>query len=635
MAIPKSQPMRFTPRGLTDAFDATDRFPGACQALQNLIFDEANPELVLSRPGITEFANFTGINGPLWGDGSLWAGGQLWNGGNNSPVVFTDPGFISIQKTVGSRVYGMIATNRYPGHDEPFCFDKSTGNFIAIAGILAANTPVSPPTIGDWVPPTLTVVGTMVVITHPGFDGSASLLWGGGALWGDPGQYWGTGLGYYGIIDLTNPNAPTWRSENTATNGLTAVPQAVANLNNRAYFAVGNKLQYTDVLTNPLTRTNATQSLTLGDMANINALDGLPIQTTSSGVLAVLTAFKETQCWQISGDTTTNNLSENYISLTVGTNAPRTVVQSPLGLYFVSTGGPYIIDPLGTLRPLTHNLNILDPDLLTPFENAQTPTRWAAAYNSSIYRVCGPTILRGVQQTNDYWFHEKRRRWTGPHSFAYDCASAFGGLFVLSSYISPGRLFQSPTQQNLSFTNADLGTVLQCKLLSSTFPKVGDMAMKQVAESQIELAASGGDVSYLLIAQDDQGREIGRATIGVVAPIPRWDTNVYWDDGVTVWYISNLWGGGGLWGAKASLWGAGPNWGDPQTYWVGTPGSGLLWGAGMQAIPHTYPVPWPAPLVFEKMQLQITAPASAAVAIGTFYARYQRTGWMTLGPPIS
>ena len=59
MAISKAQPIRFTPRGLSDAFDATDRFQGACQALTNLVFDQSNPELVVTRPGVTQLASFT------------------------------------------------------------------------------------------------------------------------------------------------------------------------------------------------------------------------------------------------------------------------------------------------------------------------------------------------------------------------------------------------------------------------------------------------------------------------------------------------------------------------------------------------------------------------------------------------
>ncbi len=145
----------------------------------------------------------------------------------------------------------------------------------------------------------------------------------------------------------------------------------------------------------------------------MNALAGLPIQTTSSGVVQALTVFKTSQVWQITGDTAFGNLSLNYMSLNIGANAPRSVAQSPYGLYFSSSGGPYTLDLLGTLRPLTHSLQEIEPDVQAPFENAQTPTRWAAAYNSTVYRVCGPTLIRGSQVTNDYWFDEHKRRWNG------------------------------------------------------------------------------------------------------------------------------------------------------------------------------------------------------------------------------
>jgi len=580
MAINKSFPMRFSPKGLVDAFDSTDKFPGACQKLVNLIFDQSNPELVLSRPGVTTLVDFA-LHG------------------------FASPGFISIQAAVGSRVYGMIATNLTPGFDQPFCFETATGAFVPISGVNSGNVPASPSTAGTWTPPTLANIGTMIVITHPGFSGS--------------------GVNFFGVIDITNPAAPAWTAANTVTNALPAVPVAVANFNNRAYFATaGNQLWYTDVLTNPLTVTNATQFLVIGDSGPINALSGLPLQTTSSGVIQSLTVFKSTQVWQVTGDTTTFNLSLNYVSLTIGTNAPRSVAQSPYGLYFGSSGGPYFIDLLGTLRPLTHSLQELEPDVQAPFENAVNPTRWAAAYNSTVYRVCGSTIIRGRQSTNDYWFDEHRRRWNGPHTFQYDCASALGGYFVLSSAFVPGQLVQSWTQHNPAFVASDLGTATFATLLSSTFPKADPMSMKQVAESQIELAASGGDITYTLTAQDEQGNTLETATMTVVGE------------------TGNLWGptpvgSGLLWGAPVTLWGnvsdggSGALWGDACRFWTAAAGSGALWGEGAQNIPHTYPVPWPAPLVFEKMQLQVTAQASAQVSIGTFYARYQRTGYMTLG----
>ena len=38
----KTFPVRYTPRGLVDALDATDKFPGASTALTNLVFDQSN-----------------------------------------------------------------------------------------------------------------------------------------------------------------------------------------------------------------------------------------------------------------------------------------------------------------------------------------------------------------------------------------------------------------------------------------------------------------------------------------------------------------------------------------------------------------------------------------------------------------
>jgi hypothetical protein len=574
MAISKSSSMRFTPRGLVDAFDATDKFPGACQALANLVFDPSNPELVITRPGVTQLCSFT-------------AGG------------FTNPGFISVHGAVGTRIYGMIATARNAGKDEPFCYDTGTGAFVTISGVTGANCPTSPTSSGDWVPPTIASVGTMILITHPGFSGSVGV--------------------FFGIIDVTNPAAPAWSCANTVTTLLPGVPVAVANFNNRAYFACppaagqpANHMYYTDVLTNPPTITNATQFLVIGDANPVNALSGLPMQTTSSGILQTLTVFKNTQCWQVAGDTTTSNLSLNYISLTVGTNAPRSVVQSPYGIYFSSTGGPYFIDLLGTLRGTTHSLQELEPDIQAPFENAVSPTRWAGAYNSTIYRVCGSTVVQGRQSTNDYWFDEHRRRWNGPHSFAYDCASALSGYFVLSSVNNPGILIQSTPVQPLNFIDTDLGTSFNINLLSSTFPKVDWMAMKQVAESQIELASSECLVNFTLTAEDDQGNTLESAVIQVTTGGAVWD--------------QFSWGDGTLWGCPQQVaWGSGIKWGAKPV------GSGIIWGSGIaRRIPHTYPVPWPAPLVFEKMQLQVTTGAAANVAVGTFYARYQRTGYMVI-----
>ena len=63
---------------------------------------------------------------------------------------------------------------------------------------------------------------------------------------------------------------------------------------------------------------------------------------------------------------------------------------------------------------------------------------------------------------------------------------------------------------------------------------------------------------------------------------------------------------------------------------AGVWGAGLLWASATNR-PHVYNVPWTGPLVFKKLVIYLTALATSALSIGTFYARYQRTGYMTLG----
>ena len=539
MAIRNGKPVRFTPKGICDAFDATDAFPGACELLSNLVFDQGNPELVVSRPGVG--AADTAFSG------------------------FTTPTYVSVYIVVGNVAYGMVSSGRNAGHDEPFAYNIVTNTFITISGVTSANTPTSPATSGPWTPPTMAVISTKIIVTHPGFNG--------------------TGTNFFGVIDISNPAAPAWSSANTATNALPGVPTAVANYNNRAHFAVGNVDYFSDVLV-PTTRTNATQSVTVGDTTPITAFSGLPVQTTSAGVIGALVIFKASQIWQLTGDTTTNNLALNYITLTTGCSSPRSVVQGPFGIFFAGLDAPYILNFLGTLVPLSSRPGTDFPaDLQVPFQNCTEPTRVSAAFAGNIYRVCVPTLILGQTQTNDYWYDIRRKRWTGPHSFPYDCAAQFGNAFVLSSPAQGAALFVSTTIPTSNSTYLDAGTAMVSHLRSSNFPKTGHMAEVQVVESTIELASTGNPVNFNITATDDQGTTL-------------------------------------------------------QTTFIQTPSSGSKWGAfnwgaanwsSNVSIPHVYTIPWPAALVFQKMSIDVTVTPVNSVSIGTFFARYQDTGYMNQG----
>ena len=391
MGIRDARVVRFTPIGLADAYDATDKFLGACRSMQNLVFDQSNPSCVIPRPGVgTAFTSFAG---------------------------FTSPTFISCQVVVGNYIFGMVSTGLTAGHDQPFCYNMSTNSFITISNVTSGNSegrPASPSTTGAWTPPTMAVIGVKIIITHPG--------------------YTGTGSNFFGVIDITNPAAPAYSTMNTTTYGLPSVPTFVANFNNRAYFICGNAVYYSDVLV-PTSMTNVGQALTVGDTSNCTALSGLPIQTTTAGVAAALIVFKTSQIWQITGDAAiSGSLALNYLSLNVGSVAPRSVQPSPIGTIFVSQDSAYVVNPLGAVIPLSNQLGSFNAtsDIRQPFNYCTQPTRISAAYSNGIYRMCIPTIIDGNVTTNDYWFDTKRMRWNGPHTFVYDTASSAGGNFVLS-----------------------------------------------------------------------------------------------------------------------------------------------------------------------------------------------------------
>src|ERR1700748_2234586 len=132
MSLRNATPVRFSPSGLSDTLDGSNVFAGACASLANLIPDPSTKNLWQCRPASIQTTAFAG---------------------------FTTPGFISAQMVVGTKIFGMIASGRTLGHDEPFAYDLVTGTFSTVSGITFANTPISPATTGDWTPPTMDLIG--------------------------------------------------------------------------------------------------------------------------------------------------------------------------------------------------------------------------------------------------------------------------------------------------------------------------------------------------------------------------------------------------------------------------------------------------------------------------------------------
>lgn len=538
MSQRREYPVGFVPKGLSDAFDSTQAFPGACSVLKNLVFDQANPEQVVARPGVgTALTTF---------------------------ASFSSPGAISIQQTIGSVVYGMIASSLTAGYDQPFAYNLATSSFVTISGITAGNVPLTQATSGDWTPPTMAVVGPNLVITHPGFDGATN---------------------YFGVIDISNPSAPTWWAGNTSGFGLPSVPVAVSNFGNRAYFACGNNAYYSDILV-PKTMTYAGQALTVGDTTSITGFSGLPITTSTAGVVASLMVFKGFQVWQVTGDEVNGDLVQNFLSLTTGCSSPRTIVATPIGVIFIAINGPCYVSNYGAVLPLTNGQMSLTPDIRAPFQQIVNPGRAAASFCGNIYRVCIDTNFGDVNSTNDYWFDITTRRWTGPHSWPNDCSSQYKNKFVISSRNTAAALYFSETIPTPSSLYADNGVGISVELKTSFLPKMQNINVKEVIESTVEISGQASSGVFQINALNENYSVLSSAAV-----LPESNANaVKW---------------------AASLWGA--------ATWVEEENE-----------PSTLSIPWDQPLVFKKLAIQFLATASYYLSIGAFFAKYKNTGYTNI-----
>lgn len=148
------KPVKWTPKGLSDAQDGTNAFPGAMTSLRNLIPSPTTAGAWVCRPASLELTGFSGFTSPAQGNALL---------------------------QVGSIVYGMIAetTGTYSGKDVPFAYDIKTSDFlpVSIPGG-AASLPASPADTGDWVPPVMCQIGPRIIITHPGYAGGSDPYFG-------------------------------------------------------------------------------------------------------------------------------------------------------------------------------------------------------------------------------------------------------------------------------------------------------------------------------------------------------------------------------------------------------------------------------------------------------------------------
>jgi hypothetical protein len=579
VSLRRSTPVAFHPRGLSDALDSSLVFSGAMAGLRDLIPDPSTRGLWQCRPAAILNANMAGVHGAFsFGFSSGFDSGH--------PSIFPVPlGVVSALLIVGDTAYGMVGA---AGFDQPFAVNLKTGVFIPVTGI-ATNLPTTQLSSGDWVPPTMEVIGSTVLVTHPGFTGASN--------------HW------FGTIDISTPTAPVWAAGNiTGTGGFafsatTGPPVAVKAFNGRAYWAFNppsgpSATVFSDVLApTVVTNSGAVQIITYDDNVPITALGALPLSNQLGGIIQSLIVFKGvTNMYQITGDIALGpgpplgTLTKNSLNVATGTFAPNSLASTPKGLAFAAPDGIRIID---------FNAQVSDPignegmGKTLPFLFAVSPSRMAAAANGTIYRISVQDGSINGSPTVEYWLDFSRGGvWSGPHSLPGRVIKPYKNTFMTSPYavstglatagpVSSATLYASDYLQTLQSTFVENSAAMSFNWLSSLLPDTDQMSENAMIETTIYLGLQAG-AAYTVQALNESSSVLGSVTLANIA--------------------------------NPSIWGQ-FNWG--QEAWGGLPSA---------LFPQR--LAWSKPVVFRRMAMNVMGPSSQQFRIGTMHLKYEQLGYL-------
>lgn len=625
-------------RGVSDALDGTNAPPGAMSALSNLVPSPSTANLFVPRPAAVALPAFAG---------------------------FTAAAQITCMKTVGNAIYGFISTGRTVGFDEPFAFNLLTGTLYPISNVTAANVPATQSTTGDWTPPTADQVAGRIMLTHPGYPGGATKFG-----WLDISSYslsslTGTthtstlidtlssspitagvmpgmliaGAGIPAntyVVSLTaasitlsqattagapgvaltitggTATAPIYAAGDLNQNNLPSVPLAVAQFSQRAYFAVGSGVQFSDAGL-PGQSSSAGNGLNFRNGLNATALASLPLlSTTQGGIIQSLIVFQGASgMQQITGDTAfSSGITVNQITDTTGTLAPNTIVPLPGSrLAFMAPDGIRVVDNSATVSdPISQH----GRGVAVPFRYALFPSRACAAFNQSVLRITVQNGSKANQPFEEYWLDLSKDEniWTGPHSFPAALIQPWQGntnTFVMApspSLQTPGaipikwgaftwgvppwggtpiaaQIWQSDPQPSVTSTYIENGSAMAWTAATVLLPDNQDASANAIIEGTLGLMLPA-NVSVSFLAINETGTILDQVQIVSISPAQ------------TSW-------GGFAWAAA--------NWQQQQANFV------------------QYRLPFDGPVVFKQAIFSSTAISAAGSGIGNLYLRVEELSY--------
>lgn len=294
------------------------------------------------------------------------------------------------------------------------------------------------------------------------------------------------------LLEGGTPTAPLWGAGDTAISHLPGVPVGVGQMNGRAWFAQGlDGIPFSDALL-PCIRTNATQALVPGSGIAVTAIGVLMLQAPiTGGIVQSLIAFQGGQAMQqITGDPVTANLKMDAMNVATGTLSPLSVVNSALGLFFVSPQGLRLIDFAGKVSdPIGQDgAGIIEVflDLVAP---PQTGTAYAsrvcAAVNGRTLRIDVPLVDGTVA---NYWYDITRRLWTGPHTGSASLCSGWSDTFIVTPSGIDSAISRADDSQQPYSVYTENGQAIQWRWESALLPDNERMEVNTIIESLIGTA---------------------------------------------------------------------------------------------------------------------------------------------------
>ena len=616
------RPRTFMPWGVSDAIDGSSSPPGSLAKAQNLVPSPLNRLQWVPRPAAALTTSFPGFTMPAQGEALI---------------------------TVGEFAYGIIASGRFAGQSEPFCYHFADGVFHTISNVTATNTPTTQPTTGDWTVPTIAVVGTRILFTHPGFSGANFIGWldisgfsdnahtvsthsnttidtfsagfnpltGGyqvGFTVSGAGIPAGTTITAITATTITisqaatttaggvaitvsggTQAAPLWGAGDTNHFSLGAVATCVANFNGRAFYGVGNSIIFSDQLSAlQISNTSTVQQLNPANGLAITGFGPIGLYQTQGGILQAILAFQgDQQIQQITGDLALSNLSMQAMDQGVGTLAPNTITPTPIGLSFVAPDGLRFVDSSGRiLGPIG-----VDGDgVSAPFINAVSPSRMCSAFNQNVLRISVQNGAAAGEPVQEWWYHFNSKVWSGPHTFtaaliaptqvSNGSVAGQGHGFLFFPSTVTGQLWEGDPIPTVASSYTENGAVLTWDFMTTLSQDEGELEAKAMSQTTWGLALPPQS-TITVIALNETADVLDTVTVAGPQTSPA------------------------VWGQF--------NWG--QAKW------GATSGPFYQRV-----LPWTKPLVYNQIQFQASGTSVAGLTIGKMSLLERRLGIPAIAP---